>query len=130
MEMLCCAMSGEKYKSKLTDQYKKYYDKYFPDFERHFKLSMQIEDISKFTKQYKYHVKAITGKTLAVNVSTIEAKKLSHLQITKDCNALLTEDVIDLGVITKRKVRVTIFALVMRMTGLVGILNLSIITYG
>ena len=102
MKMLCCALSGEKYKSKLTDQYTNYYDKYFPDFERHFKLLMQIKDIPKFTNQYKGH-KAITGKTLAVNVFTIEAKKLSHLQITKDCNALLTEDVIDLGVITKRK---------------------------
>ena len=64
---------------------------------------MQIKDIPKFTKQYKDHVKAITGKTLAVNVFTTEAKTLSHLQITKDCNALLTEDVIDLVVTTKRK---------------------------
>ena len=68
MEMLCCALSGEKYKSKLTNQYKKYYDKYFPDFERHFKLPMQIKDIPKFSRQYKDHVKAITGKTLAVCV--------------------------------------------------------------
>ena len=103
MEMLCCALSGEKYKSKLTNQYKKYYDRYFPDFESHFKLPMQIKDISNFTKHYQDHVKAITGKLLAVNVFTIDAKKLSHLQITKDYNALLTEDVIDLGVITKRK---------------------------
>ena len=48
-------------------------------------------------------MKPITGKTLAVNVFAIEAKKRSHLQITKDCNTLLTEDVIDLGVIPKRK---------------------------
>ena len=41
MEMLCCALSGEKYKSKLTNQYKKYYDKYFQDFERHFKLPIK-----------------------------------------------------------------------------------------
>ena len=47
--------------------------------------------------------KAITGKTLAVNIFTIEAKKLSQMQITKDCNAVLTEVVIDLGVTTKRK---------------------------
>ena len=40
---------------------------------------MQKKYIPKFTKQYKDHVKAITGKTLAVNVFTIEAKKLSHL---------------------------------------------------
>ena len=91
------------YALKLTDQYKKYYDKYFPDFERHFKLPMQIKDIPKFFRQYKGHVKEITGKTLAVCVYEIGSKKLSHLQMTKDCDTLLTEDFIDLGVIIKRK---------------------------
>ena len=95
MEMLGCALSGEKYKSKLTDQYKKYYDQYFPDFERHFKLPMQMKDIPTFSRQYKDHVKEITGKTLAVCVYEIGSKKLSHLQITKDYDALLTKDVID-----------------------------------
>ena len=51
-------------------------------------------------------MKEIIGKTLAVCVYEIGLKMLRYLQITMDCNALLTENVIDLGVITKSKGKV------------------------
>ena len=104
--MLCCVLSGIKYHG-AVDEYRKYYDDSFPEFENHFNLPMPIKDIYKFTEKYKDNVKEKTGKTLAINVFEIEQKSLNPLLITRDCEVLQNDESIDLGVTMKAKEDIT-----------------------